>query len=288
MTGQPQSGSEFSPLKIALVLQELNPFITLTPQAETSLRLIQWLAQQGHELRIFMPRFGVINERKFRLHEVIRLSGVHINVMDEDFPMLIKVAPLAEVKRMQIYFVDHEEFFARKFIFVDDEKKFFPDNAARAVFYSKGTLAAMRILGWIPDIIHIQGWFAATAPLVMKTFYRGEPFVEESKTILEITDGQFIQQPLGTDFIEVLSMDEVPEEYLAFLKDPKVGDLYTLGAGLADLTLWNPHRKRGMKTYHKLIARHAKRFEDIFQKVDPQQPQEIYYPLYQELAASRK
>ena len=255
----------------------------LTPQAAITYRFIQWLAGQGHDLRLFMPRYGLINERKFRLHEVIRLSGVHINVMDEDFPMLIKVAPLPGVKRMQMYFVDHEEFFRRKFVFVDEAKNFFSDNAARAVFYSKGVLPALRILGWIPDIIHIQGWFAATAPLVMRTFYQGEPFVEESKTILEITDGQYIQHPLGKDFIDVLSMDDVPDEMLAYIQEPKVGDLYTLGAGLSDLTLWNPHRKRGMKTYRKLIEQHAKRFEDIFQKVDPDKPEATYFSTYQQL-----
>ncbi len=267
-------------MRIALILQELDPFIQLTPQATITYRLIQALADQGHELRVFMPRFGLINERKFRLHEVIRLSGVHINVMDEDFPMVIKVAPLPLVKRMQVYFVDHEEFFKRKFVFEDEQRRFFPDNAARSVFYSKGVLAALKILGWTPDIIHIQGWMAAITPLLMKTFYRGEPFVEESRSILEVIDGKWITQPLGKDYIEVFSMDHIPKTYLRQLTNPTVGDLYKVGSQLSTITLWNPHRKRGIKKLQKALEQHADHFKDIQADLDPEHPISTYCSIY--------
>ncbi len=277
-----------APLRIALILQEAAPFVELTPQGRITYRFIQQLAEQGHELRVFMPRFGVINERKFRLHEVIRLSGVHINVMDEDFPMVIKVAPLPEVKRMQVYFVDHEEFFKRKFIFEDEHKRFFDDNAARSVFYSKGVLAALKILGWTPDIVHIQGWMAAVAPLLMKTFYRGEPFVEESRTVLEVIDGKWVTQPLGDNYIDVFSMDHMPDQYMSQLKNPTVGDLYKVGSQLADLTLWNPHRKRGIKKLRKALEQHANRFKDIQSELDPEHPLATYLPIYSSLLQPQK
>ena len=168
--------------KILYVTQEINPFLI---QSEIS-NLVRTLSQGVHEtdkeIRIFMPRFGVINERRHQLHEVIRLSGMNLIINDYDHPLIIKVASIPQI-RIQVYFIDNEEFFKRKFVFNGEDGKFFNDNDERSMFFCKGVLETVKKLGWVPEIIHCHGWMSALMPVYLKTQYQNDPHFSNAKVI---------------------------------------------------------------------------------------------------------
>ena len=141
--------------------------------------------QEGNDVRVFMPRFGQISERKFQLHEVIRLSGMNIIINDLDQPLIIKVASLPG-ERLQVYFIDNEEYFKRKQYYFDDEGKPFEDNDERAIFFARGVIETIKKLNWVPDVIHLNGWMAAFVPIYLKTFYKTDSYFNDSKIILSV------------------------------------------------------------------------------------------------------
>lgn len=171
--------------KVLIVTQEMKPYTALTEIAEIARELPQHIQENGMEIRVLMPRFGSINERRHRLHEVVRLSGMNIIVDDDDYPLIIKVASLPEA-RMQVYFLDNDDFFRRKSVFVDEKGKPFDDNADRMVFFCKGVLETVKKFGWAPDIIHCHGWMTSLIPLYIKTAYRTEPLFQNAKVIYSI------------------------------------------------------------------------------------------------------
>jgi starch synthase len=154
-----------------------------------------------------MPRFGVINERRHRLHEVVRLSGINVSVGDDDFPLQIKVASLPNA-RLQVYFLDNEDLFKRKFVFHDEEERWFEDNDIRTVFFCKGALETVKKFGWPPDIIHCSGWMAGLIPLYLKTVYKREPVFAHSKCIYTINSLTF-SESLGKDFIHTAKISDL-------------------------------------------------------------------------------
>ena len=141
--------------------------------------------QEGNDVRVIMPRFGQISERKFQLHEVIRLSGMNIIINDLDQPLIIKVASLPG-ERLQVYFIDNEEYFKRKQYYFDDEGKPFEDNDERAIFFARGVIETIKKLNWVPDVIHLNGWMAAFVPIYLKTFYKTDSYFNDSKIILSV------------------------------------------------------------------------------------------------------
>ncbi len=172
--------------KVLIVTQEMNPYTDIASEiAEISRQLPQYIQENGMEIRILMPRFGAINERRHRLHEVVRLSGMNIIVDDDDFPLIIKVASLQEAK-MQVYFLDNEDFFKRRGLFHDDKGNPFEDNTDRTVFFCKGVLETVRKFGWAPDIIHCHGWMTSLIPMYLKTAYTNEPIFQGSKVIYSV------------------------------------------------------------------------------------------------------
>jgi starch synthase len=173
--------------KVLLVTQEMEPYTALSEIAQIANQLPLFLKNQQCEIRILMPRFGTINERRHRLHEVVRLSGMNIIVNDEDFPLLIKVTSLYE-SRIQVYFLDNDEFFKRKSVFEDDEGKPFDDNLERAVFFCKSVMEIVKKFGWAPDIIHCHGWMTALLPVYIRVAYKTEPLFQPSKIIYSMYD----------------------------------------------------------------------------------------------------
>ena len=149
--------------KILFITHEMSPFLELTKISEITRQLPQAMQEKGFEIRILMPRFGNINERRNRLHEVIRLSGLNIVVDNNDNPLIIKVASLPAA-RMQVYFLDNVDYFQRKKVFRDENGEFFNDNNERSVFFCKGALETVKKLGWSPDVVHCHGWFSALVP----------------------------------------------------------------------------------------------------------------------------
>ncbi len=173
--------------KILIIAQEMEPYTELSAISAIANRLPLYLNSSQFEVRILMPRFGLINERRHRLHEVVRLSGMNIIVNDDDYPLIIKVASLPG-SRIQVYFLDNDDFFKRKFALEDEEGKMFEDNLERAVFFCKGAIETARKFGWPPDIIHCQGWITALIPFYIRTAYKNDPLFQSAKIIYSLFD----------------------------------------------------------------------------------------------------
>ncbi len=175
------------PKRILFVNSEILPYIPETTASTVGRYLPQGVQENGKEIRSFMPRYGCINERRNQLHEVIRLSGMNIIVNDIDRPLIIKVASIPSA-RMQVYFIDNDDYFQRKFIFNDADGNFFEDNDERAIFFARGVLETVKKLRWKPDIIHCQGWISHILPLYLKKVYKDDPIFTDSKLILSLYD----------------------------------------------------------------------------------------------------
>jgi len=168
--------------RILVVTQEFHPFTDESFIANITHAYSQYLQENGMEVRILMPRFGSINERRHRLHEVVRLSGMNITVDDDDYPLIIKVASLPGT-RMQIYFLDNEEFFKRKKMFTDQDEKPFEDNLDRMIFFGKGVIETVKKFGWAPDLVHCHGWMTSLIPAYMKNHFKNEPIFRSAKFV---------------------------------------------------------------------------------------------------------
>ena len=198
--------------KILLVTQELRPYTTESIMSDIARALPQGMHEAGMDIRILMPRFGTINERRHRLHEVVRLSGMNIIVDDDDYPLIIKVASLPGT-RMQVYFLDNDDFFKRKFIFEDKSGKPFDDNADRMSFFCKGALEIVKKFGWAPDVIHCHGWMTSLIPFFLKSAYVNEPLFELSKVVYSCYEQDF-DEALGDSFFDKASINNLKADDL--------------------------------------------------------------------------
>ena len=217
--------------KILYVTQEINPFLI---QSELS-NLVRTLAQGVHEtdkeIRIFMPRFGVINERRHQLHEVIRLSGMNLIVNDYDHPLIIKVASIPQI-RIQVYFIDNEEYFKRKDLLFDKEEKLLKDNDERMIFFTKGVIETVKKLNWVPDIIQLHGWFASLFPLYLKKLYSDDPIFDKSKIVSSVY-GKSFEGSLSKKLGEKIEFDGV-EGDLDLISEPNFESLTDLMIKFSD------------------------------------------------------
>lgn len=187
--------------RILFIANEMSPYLELTEFSEIVNKLAIKSNDSGLEVRCIMPRFGVINERRHRLHEVVRLSGINVSVENDDFPLQIKVASLPNA-RLQVYFLDNEDLFKRKFVFHDDNEKWFEDNALRTVFFCKGALETVKKFGWPPDIIHCSGWMTGLIPMFLKTAYKKEPVFAHSKVVYTIGANSF-KEKIGAELLKL-------------------------------------------------------------------------------------
>jgi starch synthase len=202
--------------KLLFITHEMSPFLDLTKISEITRQLPQAMQDKGFEIRILMPRFGNINERRNRLHEVIRLSGMNIIINDNDNPLIIKVASIPSA-RMQVYFLDNEEYFQRKHVFADKEGKFYADNDERMIFFCKGAIETVKKLGWSPDIVHCHGWMSALVPVYLKTTYKDDPTFKHSKIVYSVYDTEFTER-LDPDFAQKAIMADMSEEHVDAFK----------------------------------------------------------------------
>ncbi|MCQ2136337.1 MAG: glycogen/starch synthase [Bacteroidales bacterium] len=173
--------------RVLYVCSEIFPYLPESPESKVGRFLPQGIQERKKEIRSFMPRYGCINERKHQLHEVIRLSGMNIIVSDVDRPLVIKVASISSA-RMQVYFIDNEDFFHRKQVTRDTSGTFFKDNGERAIFFARGVLETVKKLRWAPDVIHCQGWISHVLPLYLKKEYKDDPIFSSSKVVLSLYD----------------------------------------------------------------------------------------------------
>lgn len=186
--------------RILFIAHEMSPYLELTDYAKILHDLVVKSNDSNMEVRVIMPRFGIINERRHRLHEVVRLSGINVIIDNEDLPLLIKVASLPTA-RLQVYFMDNEEFFKRKFVFRNGEGDWFDDNALRTVFFCKGALETVKKFGWPPDIIHCSGWMTSLIPMYLKTAYKKEPVFANAKSIYTLQGNSF-KEKMGPEFLK--------------------------------------------------------------------------------------
>ena len=185
------------PTRILYVNSEIFPYLPETTVSMVGRYLPQGIQESGREIRSFMPRYGCINERRNQLHEVIRLSGMNIIINDIDRPLIIKVSSISAA-RMQVYFIDNEDYFYRKSVYTDDDGKYFEDNDERAIFFARGVLETVKKLRWKPDIIHCQGWISHFLPLYLKKVYHDDPIFTDSKVVLSLYN-DYSQLQFNTD-----------------------------------------------------------------------------------------
>ncbi len=218
--------------KILFVAQEITPYLPETEMSIIGRNLPQGIQERGKEIRTFMPRFGCINERRNQLHEVIRLSGMNLIIDDTDHPLIIKVASI-QTARMQVYFIDNEDFFQRKYTLYDDNGKSFNDNDERAIFFARGVIETVKKLQWSPDIIHCQGWFTNLIPLYIKKFYNDDPLFMDSLIVTSIYDNEF-HDVLDKRFREKLAWDKLDANDLEIISTPDYVNFTKLAINYSD------------------------------------------------------
>ena len=218
--------------KVLFVSQEITPYLPETEMSKIGRFLPQGIQESGKEIRTFMPRFGKINERRNQLHEVIRLSGMNLIIDNTDNPLIIKVASI-QAARMQVYFIDNEDYFHRKFTFTDADGKEFDDNDERAVFFARGVLETTKKLRWAPDVVHCHGWFTSLVPLYLKKAMSDDPHFINSKVIYSVYDNEFTSV-WDESFKEKLKIDGIEDSDLEILSPPDYVNLTKLAISMSD------------------------------------------------------
>ncbi len=203
--------------RILYVAQEIYPYLPESKIANVCRHLPQAIQEKGKEIRTFMPRYGCINERRNQLHEVIRLSGMNLVINDTDHPLIIKVASIQSA-RMQVYFIDNEDFFQRKYVLTDCHNNFFPDNDERAIFFARGVIETVKKLRWSPDVIHCHGWMSAIVPLFIKHVFNENPLFEHSRTIIALYNDGFEPQ-MDKGIVTKLSNENIPSTATKLLSE---------------------------------------------------------------------
>ena len=203
---------------VLFITQEITPYVSESEMSLVGRNLPQAIQEKGREIRTFMPKWGNINERRNQLHEVIRLSGMNLIIDDTDHPLIIKVASIQSA-RMQVYFIDNDDYFQNRLQVVDENGVEYEDNDARAIFYARGVLETVKKLRWCPDVIHCHGWMTALAPLYIKKAYKDEPSFRDAKVVFSLYDNDF-KEPFHPDFASKLLLKGISKKDVADLKEP--------------------------------------------------------------------
>lgn len=218
--------------RVLNISSEVVPYLPQTNQAVNSFQIPKNINDHGGQTRIFMPRYGLINERRHQLHEVIRLSGMNLVVNDVDMPLIIKVASIPK-ERMQVYFIDNEEYFKRRAVLRDEKDVLFADNDERMIFFTKGVIETVKKLNWSPDVIHLHGWFTSLFPLYLKTYYKDEPIFADCKIVTSVYAKDF-EGVFSKDFQKKVAFDEIPDEEIKLLKKATFENLTQLSLNYSD------------------------------------------------------
>lgn len=263
--------------KVLFISQEMQPYMpNETLMGKIARQLPQGIMEQGYEIRSFIPRYGCINERRHQLHEVIRLSGMNIIINDTDQPLIIKVASIPTV-RMQVYFIDNEEYFKRKATLADENGQFFEDNDERSIFFVRGVFETVKKLGWTPDIIHCHGWMSGLAAVYLKTAYKDDPVFSNARVVLSLYNSDNFESTLRDNFAsKVLYGDMSAKDYL--IEKPTYANLIKSYLNYTDAVV------KGGEPIHKDIE---KQLKDSNLRVVDYNPDEDYVgpmlTLYEEL-----
>lgn len=266
--------------RILYVTSEIDPFLKLTNAADLIRLLPQKIQEKGHDIRIFMPKFGVINERRNRLHEVVRLSGINIRVAGEEKPLTIKVASIPTAK-LQVYFLDNEDYFKRKSVLTDPSSQaFHHDNDERSIFFCKGVIETVKKLGWAPHIIHCHDWMTSFLPLYLRTHYKDDPMFKNTKTVFTVYNNDFEHQ-FSDNFIEKMRVDGIAQDTLDNFQGNNYVGVCRGGIALSDVvTKGEPNINQTLEDYIE-----KKQTEKIyFDTTDQDAYVENYNRLYTEIA----
>ena len=211
--------------KILYVCQQITPYLEENEASKTCRMLAQAMQERGNEIRTFMPRYGCINERRHQLHEVIRLSGMNLIIDDNDHQLIIKVASIPSA-RVQVYFIDNDDYFSRKAILHDpNDSTFFEDNDERAIFFARGVLETVKKLRWAPTIVHCHGWFSAIVPIYLKSMFADDPLFRDVKIVISLYDDHF-EGELSKDFKKEIIGEGVENKNLDLLDTPSYENLF--------------------------------------------------------------
>jgi len=221
--------------KILYISSEMIPYLPETNTSKMSFLVAKKMNQKGTQIRVFMPRYGSINERRHQLHEVIRLSGVNLIINDIDMPLIIKVASIPR-ERMQVYFIDNDEYFKRKAVFTDEDNQLFEDNDERAIFFAKGVIETVKKLNWSPDIIHIQGWMASLVPLYLKEYFKNDSLFTDSKVVVSVYNEPF-EGEINPDLINKIQFDGIDKKLLTTIESPTYANLQKIAVDNADAVI---------------------------------------------------
>ncbi len=265
-----------SKIKILYISSEINPFTEENKISNYIRQLPEYMQEKGMEIRILVPKFGCINERKSRLHEVVRLSGINISIGEDDKPLVIKVASIPSAK-LQVYFTDNDDYFARKTMLHDKEGKFYNDNDERAIFFCKGALETVRKLGWSPDIVHCSDWMSGLVPLYLKTHYKKDPVYRNSKSVFTVFDNAF-EHKFSENITEKAKMSEITDDHLVHLKLNNYDGFIKIGMQYADIVLKG--EENYSESHHTMFADFSDRNIEI---APSENNADYYFNLYNEL-----
>lgn len=218
--------------KVLFVQQEISPYLKETHMGHIGRYLPQGIQEKKKEIRTFMPRYGCINERRNQLHEVIRLSGMNLVIDNTDHPLIIKVASIQSA-RMQIYFIDNEDFFQRKFTLTDKNGEYFADNDERAIFFTRGVVETVKKLGWSPDLVHCNGWFTSLMPFFLKEVLKDNPMFSDTKVIYSLYNDAFPGQ-LDAGIGKKMKTKGVADDVLSKYQDPTYVHISKIAMDYAD------------------------------------------------------
>ncbi len=255
--------------RVLFVNQEIMPYLPETHRSKIGRYLPQGIQEKGKEIRTFMPRFGNINERRNQLHEVIRLSGMNLIIDDHDHPLIIKVASIQQA-RMQVYFIDNEEYFQRKYTTTDKNGKFFEDNDERAVFFSRGVLETVKKLGWSPDIVHCHGWMSALVPIYIKKAFKDNPIFSDTKIVVSLYNDE-VNVKLNDNLPQKIKMEGINDVDLEVYRNGNYLDLIKGALDYADAIIYGNE---------DLEADYIKLAEESGKPILKYQPEETYIDVY--------
>lgn len=265
-------------LRILYVANEIDPFLEVSPIATFLRKLPQEMQERGMEIRILIPRFGIINERKNRLHEVVRLSGINITVGEEEKPLIIKVASIPAA-RLQVYFLDNEDYFQRKSVFIDKKGAFYEDNDERSIFFCKGALETVRKLGWAPDIVHCTDWMTALIPLYLKTTYKNDPIFKDTKSIFTLYNNAS-EYTFSKDVVQKAKMKDIEDSMLANLQSSDTHGFLRIACEHADMVI-NANEEATPEMI-ALMSTNPTPYQNAF--IDDASFGDTFFNLYNELA----
>jgi len=239
--------------RILYVSSEVVPYLPETEISSMSFEAPRMVNQQGGQIRIFVPRYGNINERRHQLHEVIRLSGINLVINDLDMPLIIKVASIPK-ERIQVYFIDNDDYFKRKATLTDEDGILFPDNDERAIFFAKGVIETVKKLNWSPDIIHVHGWLASLLPLYLRQYYKDEPLFNESKIVTSVYNQSF-DGALNKEMSNKIKFDNIDPQAIKDLENPTYINLMKVAINFSDALIV------GSETIPEELKAHLKTIE---------------------------